>query len=309
MQRHVIDRALPSDARGAAIALGNFDGVHLGHRAVIASAARAGAEIGAPLGVALFVPHPRKFLQPQTAPFRLQSADQRARALADLGVDHFYEIGFNRGLFPLTDREFAQRVLAQLLGAKHVSVGSNFRFGTQRMGDVAALTQYGGEFGFSVDGVPTVVDAQGETISSTAIREHISRGDMERAASLLGRPWAIEGVVLRGFARGRTIRFPTINLALGDYLRPLLGVYAVRVDLGDEHWRAGVANVGLNPTTGVLPAPLLEAHIFDFDGDLYDRWVEVQLLSFLRPEAHFESMEAMARQIEADAAQARALLA
>lgn len=296
------------EARGAAIALGNFDGVHLGHRAVIASAARAGQAIGAPLGVALFVPHPRKFLQPERAPFGLQSADQRARALAALGVDHLYEISFNRALFPLTDREFADRILSQLLGAKHVSVGSNFRFGTQRMGDVAALTRLGGEFGFSVDGVPAVLGADGAIISSTSIREKISQGEMEAAASLLGRPWAIEGVVLRGFKRGRGIGFPTINLALGDYLRPKLGVYAVRVDLGDGAWRPGVANVGINPTTGTLPAPLLEVHLFDFDADLYDRWVEVQLLSFLRPEAHFDSIEAMARQIEADAQRARGLL-
>lgn len=293
--------------RKAAIALGNFDGVHLGHQAVIASARVAADALECELVAAVFEPHPRRFFAPDTPPFRLQTKGQRERALRELGVVRVAEIAFNAALSQSTDREFAQRVLAEQLGAAHVSVGADFRFGKGRMGDVASLSHLGAEFGFGVDAVSPVT-AGGGKISSTSIREAIVQGNMDAAARMLTRPWAIEGEVLRGFARGRGIGFPTANVALVDYVRPRLGVYAVRVAV-DGVLHTGVASVGVNPTVGALPEPVLEAHLFDFDADLYGQRIEVQLVAFLRDEAKFDSMEAMTRQIEKDAEQARNLFA
>lgn len=297
---------VPDDARGAAIALGNFDGVHRGHQAVIASARAVAEQRGVPVGVAIFEPHPRRFFQPDAPPFRLQSSAQRARALAACGVAEVYEIGFDESLARSTDREFAQRLIHDCIGAVHVSVGADFRFGRGRMGDVESLKRLGTEFGFTVEAVAPVGGA--EKISSTAVREAIAAGDMARAADLLGRPWAIEGEVRRGFARGRGFGFPTANLALGDYVRPRLGIYAVRVDLGDGVLLPGVASVGVNPTVGSLPAPVLEAHLLDFSGDLYGRLIEVELIAFLRDEAKFDDTDALKTQMTQDVIEARRAL-
>ncbi len=310
MQRHAPGALIDPSARGAAIALGNFDGVHLGHRAVIASAGSAAARAGAPLGVGVFEPHPRRLFQPDAPPFRLQTSEQRARALSALGVIELYEIEFNRALSQLSDEEFARGILVEQLGVVHVSVGEEFRFGRGRMGGVLSLKRLGAAYGFSVAAVAPIAIAaasDGGKISSSAIREAIAAGAMEKAAALLGRPWAIEGVVQRGFARGRGLGFATANLALGDYVEPRLGVYAVRVGV-DGATYDGVASVGVNPTVGALPKPLLETHIFDFDADLYGRIIEVELIAFLREEATFESAEILARQIAEDATAARALL-
>lgn len=301
------DVKIPEDARGAAIALGNFDGVHLGHQAVIASAREAAERTGAALGAAVFEPHPRRFFKPDLPPFRLQSAKQRARALGDVGVTEVFEIGFDAKLSQSTDREFAERVLHDLLGVSHVSIGADFRFGKGRTGDAASLSKLGGEFGFTVEAVSPVTSGA-EKISSTGIRDAITAGKMEEAARMLGRPWAIEGEVLKGFQRGRDFGFPTANLALGDYVRPRLGVYAVRVDLGDGMLLPGVASVGVNPTVGALPEPVLEAHLFDFSGDLYGREIEVELAAFLRDEAKFDDVEALKAQMRQDVIGARTAL-
>jgi riboflavin kinase/FMN adenylyltransferase len=300
--------SLPADARGAAIALGNFDGVHRGHQAVIESALGIAEERDIPLGAAVFEPHPRRFFKPDTAPFRLQTNNQRARALGDAGVTEVFEIGFDASVAQSTDRAFAEGILKNVLDASHVSVGADFRFGKDRCGDVASLTKLGEELGFTVEGVTPVSD-DGAKISSTAIREAIAAGDMARAAAMLTRPWAIEGEVLRGFQRGRGFGFPTANLALGEYVRPRLGVYAVRVDLGDGVLLPGVASVGVNPTIGALPEPLLEAHLFDFSGDLYGRTIEVELAAFLRDEAKFDDTNALRRQMTQDVIDARSALA
>lgn len=299
---------VPSTARGAAIALGNFDGVHLGHRAVLASAQTAAQASGAALAAAVFEPHPRRVLHPDAPPFRLQSPGQRARALRAAGVQPVFEIRFDQALLQYSDVEFAERVLAEQLGVSHVSVGANFRFGHERRGDAETLRWLGERLGFSVSTAPVLRDAAGAKFSSSMIREAIARGDVAEAQVLLTRPWAIEGEVQRGFARGRKLGFATANLKLGDYQRPRLGIYAVRADIGDGVLRAGVASIGLNPTFGKLPEPVLEAHLFDFDGDLYGRLIEVELLAFLREEAAFENAETLARQIAEDVAQARALL-
>jgi len=300
-------KTVPEDARGAAIALGNFDGVHLGHQAVIASARAVAEARGVALGAAVFEPHPRLFFQPDLPPFRLQTPRQRARALAELGVTEVFEIGFDAALAKSTDREFAERVLRDLLGVAHVSVGADFRFGHARMGDVESLKALGAELGFSVEAVAPVKGG-GEKISSTAIREAIAAGEMRKAAAMLGRPWAIEGEVLRGFARGRDFGFPTANMSLGDYVRPRLGIYAARIDTGDGVPLPGVASIGVNPTVGALSEPVLEAHLFDFSGDLYGRTIEVELAAFLRDEATFESIEAMRAQMKRDAIDARTAL-
>lgn len=297
---------IPNDARGAAIALGNFDGVHVGHRAVIASAADAADELGVALGVAVFEPHPRRFFKPDTPPFRLQSARQRARALSELGVEEVFEIGFDAALASSTDREFAERVLRDLLGVAHVSVGADFEFGKARCGNAESLARLGDELGFSVDAVEPV--GGDDKVSSTGIRAAIARGDMAAAAEMLTRPWAIEGEVLKGFQRGRTLGFPTANVALSEYVRPRLGIYAVRVDVGDDALLPGVASVGVNPTVGALPEPLLEAYLFDFSGDLYGKTIEVELIAFLRDEAKFDSLGELKRQMTQDVIDARRAL-
>ena len=297
---------IPPDARGAAIALGNFDGVHLGHQGVIASARAAAAARGLDLGVAVFEPHPRRFFNPDAAPFRVQSAPQRARALEMLGVAQVIEIGFDAALTQMSDRAFAETILLERIGAAHVSVGQNFRFGRGRMGDCASLTRLGAELGFSVDAVASVAH-DGANISSTMIREALAAGEIARAADLLGRPWAIEGQVQRGFARGRGFGFPTANLGLGEYVRPRLGVYAIRARINGALF-PGVASVGINPSVGALPEPVLEAHLFDFDGDLYGKLIEVEFAAFLRDELNFNDLEALKRQMQADAAAARKIL-
>jgi riboflavin kinase / FMN adenylyltransferase len=297
---------IPNDARGAAIALGNFDGVHAGHQAVIASARAIAEERDVALGAAVFEPHPRRFFKPDTPPFRIQTSRQRARALSEAGVEEVFEIGFDAALAESSDREFTGRVLRDLLGVTHVSVGADFEFGKGRCGDAESLAALGAELGFTVEAVAQVGGA--DKVSSTGIREAIARGEMGVAAEALTRPWAIEGEVLRGFERGRTLGFPTANVALGDYVRPRLGIYAVRVDLGDGVLLPGVASVGVNPTVGALPEPLLEAHLFDFSGDLYGQTIEVELITFLRDEAKFDSLGELKRQMTQDVIDARRAL-
>lgn len=299
--------SVPDDARGAAVALGNFDGVHLGHRAVIASARSVAEARGVALGAAVFEPHPRRFFFPDARPFRIQTPAQRARALGQAGVQEIFELGFDAAMAQSTDREFAEQVLRDCIGASHVSVGKDFRFGRGRMGDAGSLARFGEELGFSVDAVePVGGDAK---ISSSSIRSAIAAGDMGKARALLGRPWALEGEVRQGFARGRDFGFPTANLDLGDYVRPRFGVYAVRVDAGDGVALPGVASVGVNPTVGALPEPVLEAHLLDFSGDLYGRTIEVEMIDLLRDEAKFETIDALKSQMQQDVLDARGALA
>jgi riboflavin kinase/FMN adenylyltransferase len=313
MRRFTSDQTIPADARGASIALGNFDGVHRGHRAVIEAAREAAARLGAPLGAAVFTPHPRRFFQPDAPPFQLQSPGQRARALAALGVELIYELGFDAALSKTSDEEFSALILAGALGVKSVSVGADFRYGRGRAGDGARLIEQGRAHGFGVSLVaPFSLDAA-EKVSSSSIRDCIAQGDMHEAARLLGRPFAIEGEVQRGFARGRELGFPTMNLSAGSYVRPRAGVYAVYISFdpgaSPAQRHEGVASFGVNPTIGALAAPVLETYVFDFDQDVYGRVVEIELISHLRDEAKFTSLDALARQIGVDVENARAALA
>ncbi len=295
---------VPAAMRGFTVALGNFDGVHAGHRAVIDAAKAAGGD----LGVATFEPPPRAFFRPDDPPFRIYRPARRNARLAELGAKAIYELPFNADMAAMTDEEFAREVLFEGLGAKHVSVGFDFRFGRGRMGDAARLASLGRALGFGVS-VVEKVETLDTKASSTAIREALIAGEPEKAAGILGHDWVIDGAVEAGEKRGRTLGFPTANLHLGELIHPKHGVYAVRVRLeGETDWRGGVANFGRTPTTG-LRDPLLEAFIFDFDDDIYGQTLEVALLAYLRPELKFEALDDMVEQMRRDTADARAILA
>lgn len=301
-------RDLPVSQRGAAVAVGAFDGVHRGHQAVIASARAAAQRLGAPLAVVSFDPHPRRLFQPEAAPFRLMTADQMARAMAPLGVDRLYLIPFDREMAGMTDEEFARRVLSEGLGVAHAAVGFDFTFGKGRSGSPEALRTYGQDLGFTVSVTDRIDDVSGLKLSSSAVREALKAGDMNRAAAILGRPFAIQGEVIHGDKRGRTIGVPTANIAMGDYMRPAYGVYATRTRLPDGRVVNGVANLGVRPMFEI-EQPLLEVWLLDFNESLYGQTLETELIAFLRGEMKFDGLDALKVQIEADAAVARALLA
>lgn len=293
---------------GAAIALGNFDGLHAGHRAVIESARAAGKRIGAPLGVATFEPSPRRHFQPDAPPFRLMTPLRRAILLEGMGVEQVHLLKFDAAMAAMTDREFCQRVIVNEIGARSVSVGFDFRFGKNRIGDAAALQRLGAELGFGVDIVAEVKDG-GEKVSSSRIREAIERGDMDEAKRGLGDWWTVDSLVAHGEKRGRTLGFPTANMQLGEIVHPAHGIYAVRTLLeGEQDWRAGVANFGRTPTTG-LRDPLLEVMVFDVAGDFYGKRMHTAFVKWLRPELKFDTLEALVDQMHRDVADARAVLA
>ncbi|MEO8926152.1 MAG: bifunctional riboflavin kinase/FAD synthetase [Caulobacteraceae bacterium] len=293
--------------QGAAVALGNFDGVHLGHQSVIEGAARAAERLAAPLGVISFEPHARMHFQPDAPPFRLMTAHQLAATLTDLGADRLYLLPFGVEMANFSDRQFAAEVLVAGLGVRHVAVGFDVTFGKGRTGDPASMRRFGEEFGFGVSVAPAL-EAAGVKISSSAVRDALREGRPQVAAALLGRPFAIEGVVQKGRQLGRKLGFPTANVPLGDYVAPRFGVYATRTRLADGREAPGVANIGVNPTTGEV-APRLEVWLFDFDEDIYGEIIETDLIEFLRPEERFPSIEAMVEQVRWDEGQARAILA
>lgn len=294
--------------RGAAVAMGSFDGVHLGHQQVIELAARAANDLGAPLGVITFDPHPRVYFRPDEPAFRLMKTDQQARALEKLNVDILYVLPLDAELAGMTDREFATQVLHDGLGARHVAVGFDNSFGKGRTGTPATMRQYGQELGFGVSVAEPVGDGGGEKFSSTQVRDALRDGRPEVAAEILGRPFAIEGPVQRGRQLGRKLGFPTANVDLADYVSPRFGVYAVRTRLSDGRQFDGVANIGVNPTVQGITRPLLEVWLFDFDEDIYDRIIETDLIAFLRPEEKFDGLETMTEQVMRDADQARRIL-
>ncbi len=290
------------------MALGNFDGLHDGHRAVIENAREAARQRGAPLAVATFEPAPRRYFQPAAPPFRLMTRRRREIALTALGVDLCFLLRFDARLAAMTDRAFAASVLDQTLGAQAVSVGFDFRFGHNRIGDAAGLVRLGQELGFDGRIVAEVAHG-GEKASSSGIREMIQRGDMIAAARALGDYWITDAIVEHGEKRGAALGFPTANLKLGEIVHPAHGVYAVWARKEDETtWRPGVASFGRTPTTG-LRDPLLEVVVFDWSGDLYGQRLHVAFADFLRPEAKFPGLDELVAQMKQDAAQARAILA
>jgi riboflavin kinase / FMN adenylyltransferase len=298
-------RGLPESARGASIALGNFDGLHAGHRAVMDAARLAGQ---GRFAVATFEPPPRAYFRPGDPPFRIFRPERRNAAILAAGASTVFELPFNGEMAAMTDEGFVRNVLVDGLGVTHVSVGFDFRFGRGRMGHAQRLSSLGRALGFGVT-IVEEVEGHGAKASSTAIRQALMAGEPDLAAAMLGSPWVADGVVESGERNGRKLGFPTANLQLGELIHPKHGVYAVRARIeGEAGWRAGVANFGRTPTTG-LRDPLLETHIFDFAGDIYGKRLEVQLVAYLRPEKKFDTLELMVEQMHADSAEARAILA
>jgi riboflavin kinase/FMN adenylyltransferase len=307
MQRLTLAGGIPENLRGSIVALGNFDGFHLGHQAVAGRAVARAFHERRPVIVATFDPHPVKYFKPDVPPFRLTSLDQRQDLFAHVGADAMLVFEFNAGLASMDAEEFVADVLARRIGAAGVVTGDDFSFGKGRAGDVALLQSLGAQHGIAAEAVAQVA-LDGERISSGRIREMLVAGDIGRATHMLSRDYAIEGLVERGDARGRELGYPTANLQMGDYQRPKYGIYAVRVTLDDGSEHPGVASLGVRPTFDP-PQELLEAHLFDFDGDLYGRRIEVALHAYIREEVRFDSLEALAAQMREDEAEARRILA
>ncbi|HUB95223.1 MAG TPA: bifunctional riboflavin kinase/FAD synthetase [Stellaceae bacterium] len=298
------------DDRGAVLAIGNFDGVHLGHQTVLAEARARARAAGTRLAVLTFEPHPRSVFQPGIAPFRLTPFRDKVRLLAELGVDLLIARRFDLAFAAKSAEAFVRELLVEGLGVRHVVVGYDFVFGNRRRGNPTLLRELGAAAGFSVSVVDPVASGSGAVYRSTLIREHLVAGRPVEAASLLGRAWEIGGRVRLGDRLGRTIGFPTANLALADYLRPAAGVYAVRAGLtegGRTRWFDGAANLGWRPTVGGTDLRL-ETHLFDFDGDLYGRRLRVAFIERLRPEQRFSGLDALKAQIAEDCVRARARL-
>jgi riboflavin kinase/FMN adenylyltransferase len=293
--------------RGATAAIGNFDGIHLGHRAVIE---QARAACDGPLAVVTFEPHPREIFKPDGPAFRLMDAGARATRLAKLGVDVLYELPFDASLYKLSDTAFCQTILADGLGLSHVTVGRDFRYGAGRTGTTETLQSAGAQMGFGVTIAPLVMDGSGN-VSSTAIRQALTDGDPATAARMLGHWHRIEGPVLHGEKRGRDLGYPTANMAVTGRHLPRLGVYAVVADVLDEPYVGqykGAASLGVRPMFGEN-TPNLETFIFDFTGDLYGSTMSVGLVEYLRPELTFDGLDALVVQMDADCVRAREILA
>ncbi len=311
MKRLTLDQPIPETLRGAVLALGNFDGFHLGHQAVVGRAVQRGAHERRPVIVATFDPHPVRHFKPEAAPFRLTTLDQRERMFAAAGADAMLVFGFNGALASTTAEDFVSQLLAKRIGASAVVTGDDFTFGARRSGDVMVLRELGAAQGIAAETVaPVLLD--GEAVSSSRIRDALKAGDPGGATRLLTRPFAIEGVVVHGDKRGRELGWPTANVELGSYQRPAYGIYAVRVRLdangkdgGSEH--DGVANLGVRPMFDP-PRELLETVLFDWNGDLYGRTIEVALHHFIRPEIRFDGIDSLKLQMTGDAARAREVL-
>ena len=300
----------PDDLTGATVAIGNFDGVHRGHQAVIGHAADVARNGNTPLIAMTFEPHPRRFFQPKGKPFRLTPIRTKVAQIAALGVDAMLVVRFDRRFSQLTGEEFIDRVLIDGLKARHIVVGYDFTFGRDRGGNTKLMTARSNAGAFEFDSVEPVASADDVIYSSTAIRNHLHEGRPGHAAALLGRPFEIEGRVAHGNQIGRTIGFPTANVLLANYLQPAFGIYAVRVGLEDGEnisWHDAVANLGTRPTVGGT-YPLLEPHIFDFSGDLYGQRIRVAFIEYIRPETHYVTIEKMTKQIENDCDVARRIL-
>lgn len=307
MDRLFSDEAMPAHLRGGIVALGNFDGFHLGHQAVVGHAVETAARDDRPVIVATFDPHPARFFRPDTPPFRLTSLDQRERLFAAAGAHAMLVFRFDDALAATSAEDFV-RLLVEHMGAVGVVTGTDFTFGKARGGSVATLSDLGTTMGFAVRAVDPVMDAEGLVVSSSRIRKALTDGDCTTATRLLTRPFAVEGVVMHGDKVGRELGFPTANVDMGPYLRPAYGVYAIRGRLADGRVVDGAANLGIRPQFEP-PKELLEPYFFDFSGDLYGQLVEVQLIERIRGEAKFDGLDALKDQIARDCETARHILA
>ena len=310
MQIHRGYWSLPQAALHGVVAIGNFDGVHRGHRALIEAARGQARELRAPLGVITFEPHPREVLTPDRAPPRLTPFRVKARLLAELGVAHLFALPFNEHLMRKSPEQFVHDVLAGGLGIRHAVVGFDFRFGHKRAGDAEGLAALGAEYGFGVTRIEPVA-WRGEVCSSSRVREAVASGDVSLARDLLGHPFLVEGRVVAGDRRGRELGYPTANLRPGRRgLWPANGIYAVRAiwDTRKTVWHDAVASLGIRPTFGGGD-PLLEIHLFGRDVDLYGHRLCCAFVERLRGEERFASVEALKAQMSKDSAAARAALA
>jgi riboflavin kinase / FMN adenylyltransferase len=307
MQRLTLAGGIPEALRGSIVALGNFDGFHLGHQAVVGRAIQRGFHERRPVIVATFDPHPVRFFKPDAPPFRLTTLDQREALFAHAGADAMLVFEFNDALRSTPAEDFVTELLGKQVGAAGVITGDDFTFGKMRGGNVELLRTLGAEHGIVAEAVAPV-EIGDLRISSGRIREALEAGDTAMATKLMSRDFAIEGVVQDGDKRGRELGYPTANMALGDYQRPRYGIYAVRVTLDDGSEHPGVASLGVRPTFDP-PQELLETHLLDFDGDLYDRKIEVALHAFIRDEKKFDDIGALVTHMKDDEAQARTLLA
>ncbi len=295
--------------RGASAAIGNFDGVHIGHQSVLELARQSAAELSVPLGVMTFEPHPRQYFAPESPPFRLMNREARANRLAKLGVERLYELNFNAALSALLPEEFARQVIVDGLGLQHIVVGADFCFGRARAGNVEMLKHYGEEMGFGVTVAPLLELGAGR-VSSTSIRQALADGRPRLAAEQLGHWHRIEGPVISGDQRGRELGYPTANMSIEGLHPPKFGVYAVLVDVQDgPHVGSylGAASIGIRPMFGVNTANL-ETFLFDFSNDLYGATLSIALVEFLRPELTFDGVDALIAQMAHDCETARKIL-
>jgi len=307
MQRLTLAGGIPDALKGSIVALGNFDGFHLGHQAVVSRAIARGFHERRPVIVATFEPHPVRFFKPDVPPFRLTTLDQREQLFAHAGADAMLVFEFGAALAAMDAEEFVSDVLATQIGAAGVVTGDDFSFGKGRRGDVALLRAVGALHGVGAEAVAQV-ELDGERISSGRIREELIAGNIGEATRMLSRDYAIEGLVQRGDARGRELGYPTANITMSDYQRPKYGIYAVRVTLDDGSEHPGVASLGVRPMFDP-PEELLEAYLFGFDGDLYERRIEVALHGYIREERKFDGLDALTAAMREDEAAARRLLA
>jgi riboflavin kinase / FMN adenylyltransferase len=297
---------VPADARGAALAIGNFDGVHRGHQALLKATREEAAKLGRRAGAVIFEPHPREFFQPLKPHFRLTPLKRKLELLEGFGIDLAVVLTFDAGLASLSADDFIARVIVRALAARHVVIGYDFRFGRGRAGDPEAMRRAGAAQGFGVSVVAQVGEA-GEAFSSNAIRAELAQGDVAGAAEMLGHWWRLSGPVIGGFKRGTGLGFPTANIALPAGTALAHGIYAVRVHATNKVYR-GAAYLGTRPTFDDS-IPMLEVFLFDFHGDLYGHEIEVEFIDFIRPDRRFDAAAPLQAQMEKDCERAREILA
>ena len=299
---------IPAEAQNCILMIGNFDGIHLGHRALIEKAHDLAAETQTPLGIITFEPHPLQFFQPETEPFRLTLLPMKKRLLEELGVNHLFVINFDQKFSLMNGNEFIKNIRVQRLKAQHLIVGENFAFGRKKSGTITALENAAADKKFKLSIIKPVLSAQGQTCSSTAIRKLLQEGNLREAEKLLGRPWQIEAPIVSGDKRGHDLGYPTANQNIPEYVRIPYGVYAVRVLIESESlWRSGVANFGIRPMFKT-PQPIFETFIFDFTLDIYGKMIRVQPVRYLRPERAFQDIDALIAQMKEDCITAKAVL-
>lgn len=300
--------SLPKSCRGATVALGNFDGVHLGHQAILSRVLEIAEANRTRPAVMTFEPHPREFFARGGQKLRLYSLRRKIELLRDAGIEILYLARFNQAFAAMTPESFINDLLYKKLGVRHVVTGYNFAFGSNRQGSTDLLQASAQRWGFGFTACPPVADAKGEAVSSSAIRTALSEGRIRKASGLLGQPYSIEGRVIKGTQRGKSLGFPTANISLNHLFKPRFGIYAVRVAFGSEGtWHDGVASLGIRPTFGAFD-PLLEVHVFDMDRGLYGQRARVQFVEFIREEKRFDTAELLQTQMRADDARARELL-